>query len=382
MTASFRFGKIYPDTSEKGKKIKYMRKLLFLILGTVFCGTVNAQTQLTEYKPGVTTEGAVYFLPKTAVRFTFLVEKTTYIPGDFAAYAQRYMRLRDVSQEPSTQYRILQIKQTPVAVADSTKKYAIKFDAKTVAANVALADDGRLLAINAEPNVDMEEAPFKAAPKSQRVNPRQLMNQDILSAGSTAKMAQLTAQEIYDLRENRNLLIKGQADFMPKDGEQLRLMLHQIDTQDEALTSMFKGTYECDTTEHEIVVCPDGSFDRQLLFRLSQVNGLVDKDDLSGAPYYISVTDLKTVPEPVYDEKAAKAKKKGYEAGVYVNVPGRMRVTLYQGIEAIQTSEQPAAQFGNVELLSGELFNKRYTTHLWLNSLTGGVERLEAEQPK
>ena len=228
----------------------------------------------------------------------------------------------------------------------------------------------------------MEEAPFKAAPKSQRVNPRQLMNQDILSAGSTAKMAQLTAQEIYDLRENRNLLIKGQADFMPKDGEQLRLMLHQIDTQDEALTSMFKGTYECDTTEHEIVVCPDGSFDRQLLFRLSQVNGLVDKDDLSGAPYYISVTDLKTVPEPVYDEKAAKAKKKGYEAGVYVNVPGRMRVTLYQGIEAIQTSEQPAAQFGNVELLSGELFNKRYTTHLWLNSLTGGVERLEAEQPK
>nr|MCR5472933.1 DUF4831 family protein [Prevotella sp.] len=176
-----------------------MRKLLFLILGTVFCGTVNAQTQLTEYKPGVTTEGAVYFLPKTAVRFTFLVEKTTYTPGDFAAYAQRYMRLKDVSQEPSTQYRILQIKQTPVAVADSTKKYAIKFDAKTVAANVALADDGRLLAINAEPNVDMEEAPFKAAPKSQRVNPRQLMNQDILSAGSTAKMAQLTAQEIYDL---------------------------------------------------------------------------------------------------------------------------------------------------------------------------------------
>ena len=102
-----------------------MRKLLFLILGTVFCGTVNAQTQLTEYKPGVTTEGAVYFLPKTAVRFTFLVEKTTYTPGDFAAYAQRYMRLKDVSQEPSTQYRILQIKQTPVAVADTTKAQAM-----------------------------------------------------------------------------------------------------------------------------------------------------------------------------------------------------------------------------------------------------------------
>ena len=195
-----------------------MRKLLFLILGTVFCGTVNAQTQLTEYKPGVTTEGAVYFLPKTAVRFTFLVEKTTYTPGDFAAYAQRYMRLKDVSQEPSTQYRILQIKQTPVAVVDSTKKYAIKFDAKTVAANVALADDGRLLAINAEPNVDMEEAPFKAAPKSQRVNPRQLMNQDILSAGHKIQYYETDKMGVTHHSNYIRWMEEARVDFMEKIG--------------------------------------------------------------------------------------------------------------------------------------------------------------------
>jgi hypothetical protein len=195
-------------------------------------------------------------------------------------------------------------------------------------------------------------------------------------------MVELTAQEIYDLRENRNLLIKGQADYMPKDGEQLRLMLHQIDTQDEALTSMFKGTYECDTTEHSVTVCPDGSFDRQLLFRLSQVYGLVDTDDLSGAPYYISVENMQFIPTTIEEKAAVKAKKRVYEAGVYVTVPGRMRITLYQGIDAVLSTELPAAQFGNVELLSGDLFNKHYTTHLWLNPLTGGVERLEGEQPK
>ena len=42
----------------------------------------------------------------------------------------------------------------------------------------------------------------------------------------------------------------------------------------------------------------------------------------------------------------------------------------------------PAAQFGNVELLSGELFNKHYGTHLWLNPVTGAIDKLEAEQPK
>lgn len=353
-----------------------------IILCLLFSGALNAQTQLSEYQPGVTPEGAIYFLPKTAFRITMQIEKTAYKPGDFAAYAQRFMRLKDIAQEPSTQYRIINYQVIPVALPDTTKKYAIRFNAKTVASNVALSEDGCLLAINAEPTAVTEPKPFQPYAKKQRTNPRQLLNQDILSAGSTAKMAQLTAQEIYDLRENRNLLIKGQADFMPQDGDQLRLMLHQIDTQDEALTSMFRGTYDCDTTEHSLTVCPDGSFDRQLLFRLSQVNGLVDADDLSGAPYYLSVEDMHSIPTTVDEEAAAKAKKKTYEAGVYVNVPGRMRITLYQGIEAVLNTELPAAQFGNVELLSGELFNKHYTTHLWLNPTTGGVERLEAEQPK
>ena len=357
-----------------------MRKLFFMLISMALCGTTNAQTQLIEYQPGVTPEGAVYFLPKTAIRINLLVEKTTYKPGDFSAYSQRYMRLNNVSQEPNTQYRIINIKLMPVGVADSTKAYALKFNPKTVAANVALAEDGRLLAINADPKAEQPTMPFVPQKKKKRMEPRQLMNQDILSAGSTAKMAELTAREIYDIRENRNLLIKGQADFMPKDGAQLQLMLNQLNEQDAALTSMFRGTYDCDTTEHTLTICPDGPFNRQLLFRLSQVNGLVDADDLSGAPFYVTVEDLNTVP-PVDEEAAAKTKKKAFEAGVYVNVPGRMRISLFQGINNILTTEQPAAQFGNVELLSGELFNKRYTTHLWLNPITGAVDRLDCEQP-
>jgi len=343
--------------------------------------TSSAQTQLVQYQPGVTTDGAIYFLPKTAIQVQVLVEKSSYKPGDFARYAQRYLRRSDVSLEPSVSYRVIAIKQAPLGVADTTKRFAVKFNAKTVAANVALSDDGRLLAINAEPIAEEPFKPFTAAPKPAEINPRQYMTEEILVAGSTAKMAELTAREIYDLRENRNLLIKGQADFMPQDGNQMRLMLSQLEQQENTLTSLFTGKVTCDTTSHVITVIPDGNINRQLLFRLSQVNGLVDKDDLSGAPYYISVEDLKAVPA-TNEEAAAKNKKKPVETGIYVNVPGRMLSTVYQGIEAIHTQEMPAAQFGNVELLSGELFNKRYTTHLWLNPLTGAVDRLEAEQPK
>ena len=340
----------------------------------------TAQTAISNYRPGTTPEGAVYFLPKTALRISVLVEKTTYQPGDFAPFAQRYLRVADVSQEPATAFRVVDIQQTAMPMADTTKVYAVKFDARTVAARLSLADDGRLLGLNIDDADDAETpAAFIAAPKAEPVNPRQYMSEEILSCGSTAKMAELTAHEIYDTRENRSLLVKGQADFMPQDGEQMKLMLAELDRQDRALTSLFLGTTHRDTTEHVLWVVPDGAFPRKVLFRLSQVHGLVEPDDLSGAPYYISVDDITQLPAAQENPKARKAAPK---QGIYVNVPGRLRATIYEGIQPLQTVEHPAAQLGETLLLSADLFNKRYATRLWLNALTGAVERLDADQPK
>ena len=338
-----------------------------------------AQTASSLYQPGVTSEGATYFLPKTGIQITVQVEKSSYTPGEYCKYAERYLRIKGVSPDPSVSYRITEIRQGAVAVADTTKGYTVKFDAKTSATNVRLSDDGILLAINAEPKRHERPQPFVAAPRPAAINPRQFMSEEILAAGSTAKMAELTAQDIYEIRESRNLLVRGQADNMPKDGEQLRLMLSQLDLQDRAMTSLFTGTTEKDTTEHTFVIIPDRDITNEVVFRFSQRIGLVDNDDLAGVPYYISIKDLKTIPAP--DPVDSKKKNKQVN-GIYVNIPGRLRASISNTKEVLLTSEFPAGQFGNVELLSGALFNKRYTTHLWLNPLSGAVDRLEAEQPK
>jgi hypothetical protein len=355
--------------------------LLFFVLYLLFSVSAKAQTTVSDYRPGVTTDGAVYFLPRTALRITVLVERTTYEPGDYASYAQRYLRLQNVSLDSRVNHRVVSIKQSSFGMADKQKAYAVKFNAKTVAANVALADDGRLLAINAEPTAEVQPTSFTPAPKATPLNPRQFLNGEILSAGSTAKMAELISREICDLRENHSLLIKGQADFMPKDGQQMKLMLTQLETQEQALRSLFEGTTTCDTTEYILTFVPEKPVSREVLFRLSPEQGMVDADDLSGEPFYISIENISELP-PVDQEAAAKVKKKVYESGVYVNVPGRMRSTIHQGIDQINQAEFPVAQFGNVELLSAELFDKRYTTQLWISPLTGAVERLQADMKK
>lgn len=357
-----------------------MRKFfLILLILSLKTFTTSAQTASGYYKPGVTTEGAVYFLPKTAIRITVQVEKTTYTPGDFCKYAGRYLRIKDASPIPTVNCRIVGIRQEATAEADTTKGFAVKFDAKTSASNVRLSDDGILLAINAEPLQQQQAAPFVPTPAPAPINPRLYMNEEILIAGSTAKMAELTAQEIYEIRESRNLLVRGQADNMPKDGEQLRLMLNQLDLQDRALTSLFTGITVKDTTEQVFTIIPDKEISHEVLFRFSQKLGIVDRDDFAGVPYYISIEDLKTVPaaEPV------DAKKKFRQIpGIYVNVPGRLRATISTAKETILTTEFLAGQFGHTELLSGALFNKRYNTRLQLHPISGAVERLDAEQPK
>ena len=354
-----------------------------LILGFAFIichlSAALAQTATSVYMPGVTPEGAVYLLPKTGIKVTILIEKTTYTPGELCKYAERYLRIKEASPTPSVSYRITNIRQEAFAVADTSKHYAIEFNSKTVATNVRLSDDGILLAINAEPNLLPVTKPFVAAPRPTSVNPRQYMNEEQLAAGSTAKMAELIAQDIYEIRESRNLLVRGQADNMPKDGEQLRLMLNQLDKQDLAMTSLFTGTTIKDTTEYTMTIIPDKASDRKVLFRFSQKLGLLESDDLAGVPYYYMVEDLKTVP-PV---EIIDPKKKNKQAqGVYVNIPGKLRSTISDAQGIVDTAEFPAGQFGNVELLSGALFNKRYTTRLWLHPLSGAVEKIDVEQNK
>ena len=360
-----------------------MRKILLVFFAFHFSLlTTLAQTAVSTYLPGVTPEGAIYLLPKTGIRISVQVEKSTYTPGELCKYSERYLRIKDVSPTPSVSYRITGIRQEAYAVVDTSKYYAIEFNAKTVATNVRLSDDGILLGINTDPlpqNISLSSLSTLRPPHSTRIDPRQYMNEETLAAGSTAKMAELIAQDIYEIRESRNLLVRGQADNMPKDGEQLRLMLNQLDKQDQAMTSLFIGTTERDTTEHIITIIPDKTSDQQVLFRFSQKLGLLESDDLAGVPYYYKVEDLKTVP-PV---EVVEPKKKNKQAqGIYVNVPGKLRSTISDAKGVIDTAEFPAGQFGNVELLSGALFNKRYTTRLWLNPLSGAVEKIDVEQPK
>lgn len=325
-------------------------------------------------------EGTAYYLPRTELRFAVRIEKTSYTPGEFAIYAEKYMKMKDVGMQPMETYRIIGLNINSVGERDTSKYYVAPTDGKHNIQTLDIDDSGVLLAVNAEPKKVKQPEVFVPAQKPTPLNPRDYMNEDILSAGSSAKMAELCALEIYDIRENKSLLNKGQADFMPKDGEQLRIMLRNLDTQEAGLMQLFRGITVKDTLEAVVRFMPEKEIGRSLLFRFSKWMGMTEIDDLGGNPYYISVEDKHSTPS--IQDNVLSVKPAKDNGGIYVNLPGKIKLTLYRGEEQWAAYELYAAQFGRVELLDDNLFGKKYSTSVVLNPVTGNMESFRSEPVK
>ena len=356
-----------------------MKKYLFAL--AVLCSSMlSAQTEVAPFRPGVTLDGVNYFLPKTVLRVVLTADKAVTVPGEFAAYADRYLRQPAVPMNPSTEWTLKEVSLQAIGMPDSTKAYNIKLKSKTAAPLVRLTDDGLLLSVNTDAEAEPEpQLPRRvAAPKA--VNGRDAMTHEILSAGSTAKMAQLTAEEIYDLRDSRNALIRGEADNTPKDGAQLKLMLDNLDAQLFALESLFKGqtltSTEVQAITFEPTSDPAQTGQRYMLCRYSRRLGLVDADDLSGEPLWITLKPLGNLPATETDADVAKKRAK-MEQGLWVNQPATVQVVIEMGSETLLTTEVPICQLGTTEVLSDALFNKKLDTRVTLYQNTGSVKSVE-----
>lgn len=361
-----------------------MKRFILIAVSIMLgCVTTWAQTEITTYQPGITSDGITYFLPNTCVRVVVTTTKTHYTPGEFAEYAARYLKLNNVPLTAYDEWKIDDIQLYSYGIADNKKAYSIKFKQKTSAPLVSLANDGRLLAINAKvEDNSMQNIPTASVTpgKLNTLNGADFKTEEILSAGSKAKMAELTANEIYDIRENRGLLTKGQADFMPKDGEQLKLMLNNLNTQEEGLLQLFRGTTSTETHVFTFDVTPTGELAQQPLFNFSRYLGMVDADDPAGNTYYISVRNLKSLPQTTQPTDT-KAKKEVED--LRYTIPGRAEVKISTASDASCASRTfSMAQFGRTEHLGGELFNKKFSTRIQLSPITGGIVKIEAEKPE
>ena len=329
---------------------------------------------VNPYTPGLMEEGVVYYLPKTQIEVKVTVTNVKYTPGELCQYANRYLRMTDVTSTPSEHWTIKSIEVGTIGVPDKEKAYSIKLKDKMVTSQVELTENGIIKAINTTAPKEKPKPTEAADVPAKRVDPRSFMTEEMLLAGSTNKMAELIAREIYNIRESKNSLTRGQADYMPQDGAALKLMLDNLETQERAMTEMFSGWTERTDKTFTFYIEPNEEIHDQVVFRFSKKLGVVKNDNLAGEPIYITVTDETSLPTA---DEAAKTKKK--LEGVIYNIPGKARISVDSASKNYFEDEFIVAQFGETEVLIDNLFNKKVNTRVIFDPLTGGIRKIDKD---
>lgn len=361
-----------------------MKRTAILITTLLGALTSFAQTNITTYQPGVSTEGATYYLPKTIINVSLTIEKKVYTPGELSQYADRYLRIKNVADKGNHYYELKNATLATMGIPDEKKLYRIQFTGNSVAPLVHLNESGVLLGINTTLPPTASEASIPQGSEQRSVDPRTYLTEEMLMVTSKAKMAELVAKEIYDIRESRNLLLRGQNDNMPKDGEALKIILKGMEEQEQALMQLFIGTTITETTTHTYQVIPDSETERALLGRFSRKLGLLHKDDLAGAPIYIDIINKNTAPAPVpeLETTGKKAKLKGKkdstkQDGLVYNLPGKADIKVYSNNTVYAEECLSLSQFGNTETLSSSLFSKKKDIKITLDPHTGALLKVE-----
>ena len=334
---------------------------------------IHAQ-DVTSYTPNTLDEGIVYFLPKTRFKVIVTANKATYTPGELCQYAERYLKLQGVSAQPKEYWEIQDIFVVPMGVPDTNKVYAIKLKDKMVTSQVELTEDGIIKAINTtNPVQQINDIPLQNI-QSDRIDPRNFMTEEMLMSGSTGKMAELIAKEIYNIRESKNSLTRGQADYMPQDGAALKIMLENLDKQEKAFTEMFSGYTQHQLQKFTFHIEPNDEIKDQVVFRFSQKLGVLESNNLAGKPIYISVTNESNLPAA---NQESKAKKK--PIGVIYNIPGKAKVSIHDTDKKYFERTLAVTQFGETEVLTNNLFNKKVNTRVIFNPRTGGIVKIDKD---
>lgn len=359
-----------------------IKSLLIAVFG-LMSHTLNAQEVIKVQVGDNQDYGVTYCLPVTGVRVHAEAECTTFKAGVFAQYAEKYLGLTDVPQEDLVTWEVSMVEMSYVTEPDPSRTFHVLFSEKQPMPTFYLGKDNRLLGINREPQAPklnvIEDLPVVEEPVAP-LHAVNVMNEELLKAGSKAKQAEIAARQIFRIRESRMNLLTGDVDVMPADGLSFQLVLDNLKAQEAAYMELFTGVSTTTSSKRDFYLVPNKA-ESKTLFRFSRHFGFVDADDLSGEPYNISVvvTDDKR-KVPVYTD--AKGKPKPVNTGIAYAVPGRASVEIVFRGESIAREDWSMGQFGHVEYLSSMQFtNKKQPSSALFDSETGALQLFEEQQP-
>lgn len=324
----------------------------------------------------------VYSLPSTTVHLNVKAVRTSYTPGPYAGYAKKYLGI-DVQQKAGTTYTLGDIKLTPYLEADRSQSYVINLSGagKNVTPLTFLEFSSQGLIMLSDGNKGMEN--------TWRFPSLSAGNEDMLSSEATGnltstetvlhrtelnesgeyeliaykqsqvveksmeKKAQEAASMILTLRQNRVDIITGNTDAT-FSGDALRAAIEEIGRIEKSLMSLFIGTTSTSVQSMSFDVVPDSTHAEELIiaFRISDTQGLLPADDISGRPVVMEIIpeEGSNTTEQFIAESGQSGSRARYSQGqqtdIHYRIPAICTIKITDGQDLILQNRLPVYQKG------------------------------------
>ena len=147
-----------------------------------------------------------------------------------------------------------------------------------------------------------------------------------------------TANTILELRRQRLQIVTGDTDAT-YSGEAMGAAINELTRLEQEYMTLFVGYSEYQTQRMKFDVIPEAGRENQMYiaFRISDKNGLVPADDMTGRP---------VVMEMIPQTFAQPDVKKAGAAVVYYRIPAICTVKLKNGADLLLQSRVPVYQLG------------------------------------
>jgi len=293
--------------------------------------------------------GLIYSLPKTVIVVEVETKKIIESPGIYSPYAERYLGLTKVCQAEAVRYEIVGVHLSTKAVPDLQNAYVISAGKSKNTLAIQLTPEGFLKSIGhsecEKREMDNAEKPLKpACIDNYQSQETSIVTQEMQQATSTAKMAELAAAQIFSFRDTRINLLTEDLDKTPADGRSYEIILSELNRMEKYYRELFTGKSleSIEKTTFEFDPQKNGE---EILFRFSQLKGLVDKTNLGGDPVFIN---LQKVVGTMADIAKTPAENNKKTYSVYYRIPGKAQTKVSDGNTVFCNQTLPVAQFGRI----------------------------------
>ena len=336
-------------------KTGYLLILLMLMTTLTAFGQRDRKNDSSDQQNSA---GVLYTLPRTGIRIHVKATRKQFFHGPYYQYAKALLGLDNAPSSDNVKWEISSINAETFSEPDPRQVYTVHGKAATLMtltpAGIPASQDGTPKnqdgavsvssfltnpAVPDYPFPDLSMESFTVKPDSASKN--------VIVTKSLEDKAREAAHTITRLRKRRFKTLANVYTTHLPDGESYRVMVKQLTKLENNYVALFIGRSVQESYDYVFDYVPgDQSVSGDVLFRFSDAQGVLPKNNLSGKPIVIDLEkedDLATA-----QQKQKTALTGSALSGLYYRIPGMAALRILDGVHLMATCRIAIDQYGTV----------------------------------